>query len=113
MAPLACRNQATNCERKNIMTHSKPLFPLGQIVSTPGALQALRAEGMNGLELLHRHVTGDWGDLCDADKRENELSVKEGFRILSAYQLPRYGVKLWIITEADRSVTTFLLPSEY
>jgi hypothetical protein len=55
-----------------------------------------------------RKVT--WGDLCDDDKRENELSVKEGFRILSAYRLQRTGAKLWIITEADRSATTFLLP---
>jgi hypothetical protein len=92
---------------------SNPLFPLGHMVSTPGALEALTQEGSNGLELLSRHVSGDWGDLCDDDKHENELSVKEGFRILSAYRLPRTGVKLWIITEADRSVTTFLLPEEY
>jgi hypothetical protein len=63
--------------------------------------------------LLQRHVNGDWGDLSEDDRRENELSVREGFRILSAYILPRTRVKLWIITEADRSVTTFLLPSEY
>jgi hypothetical protein len=94
-------------------TSTKPLFPLGQIVSTPGAIEALSEEGTNGLQLLHRHATGDWGDLSDSDKRENALSVKEGFRILSAYRLPRTGVKLWIITEADRSATTFLLPSEY
>jgi hypothetical protein len=92
---------------------SKPLFSLGQTVSTPGALKALAQEGSSGLEFLSRHVSGDWGDLCEADRRENELSVKQGLRILSAYQLPRTGVKLWIITEADRSVTTFLLPSEY
>lgn len=90
-----------------------PLFALGQIVSTPGALDALQEAGINGLELLRRHVIGDWGDLSEDDKRENDLSVKEGFRILSAYLLPRTGVKLWIITEADRSATTFLLPSEY
>jgi hypothetical protein len=94
-------------------TTPKALFPLGQTVSTPGALEALSAEGINGLSLLHRHVTGDWGELSDADKRENDLSVKQGFRILSAYKLPRTGVKIWIITEADRSATTFLLPSEY
>ena len=63
---------------------SSPLFSLGQIVSTPGALEALNAEGSNGLELLRRHVSGDWGDLCEDDRRENALSVKEGFRILSA-----------------------------
>jgi hypothetical protein len=92
---------------------SKPLFALGQTVSTPGALEAFRLEGTSGLEYLRRHVTGDWGDLCDDDKAENQLAVKEGFRILSAYRLPRTGVKFWIITEADRSVTTFLLPDEY
>ena len=62
---------------------------------------------------MQRHVTGDWGELSEEDRRENELSVKEGFRILSAYKLPRTGVKLWIITEADRSATTLLLPDEY
>lgn len=92
---------------------SKPLFPLGQIVSTPGALEALRQEGTNGLEYLRRHVTGDWGDLCHNDKAQNQLAIKEGSRILSAYRLASTGAKLWIITEADRSVTTFLLPDEY
>jgi hypothetical protein len=92
---------------------TKALFSLGQIVATPGALSALGGEGIGSEALLKRHVTGDWGELSDDDRRENELSVKEGFRILSAYKLPRTGVKLWIITEADRSVTTILLPDEY
>jgi hypothetical protein len=92
---------------------SMPLFPLGEIVSTPGAVQALTRERSDFLEFLRRHVSGDWGDLCDDERRENELSVKEGFRTLSAYRLTRTGVKLWVITEADRSVTTFLLPDEY
>ena len=64
------------------------------------------------VELLLRHVTGDWGDLEDEDKKENELSVREGFRILSSYNLET-GAKVWIITEWDRSVTTVLLPEEY
>lgn len=68
--------------------------------------------GQGSIELLLRHVNGDWGDLDDEDKKENELSVKEGFRILSAYELAT-GVKLWVITEWDRSVTTILLPEEY
>lgn len=68
--------------------------------------------GQGSIELLLRHVNGDWGDLDDEDKKENELSVKEGFRILSAYELDT-GVKLWVITEWDRSVTTILLPEEY
>ena len=64
------------------------------------------------VDLLIRHVTGDWGELDEEDKKENELSVKEGFRILSAYELET-DVKVWVITEWDRSVTTILLPSEY
>lgn len=92
---------------------TRGLFPLGQIVSTPGALQALGHEECSGLRLLSRHVSGDWGDLSDADKRENDLAVKQGFRIFSAYRLPRTGIKIWIITEADRSATTFLLPEKY
>jgi hypothetical protein len=95
------------------MTKLQPLFPLGQIVSTPGALRVLGGEGADADELLERHVTGDWGDLSEEDKRENDLSVTEGFRILSAYTIPRTGVKIWIITEADRSSTTLLLSDEY
>ena len=75
-------------------------------------MQALEEAGQHPVELLARHVTGDWGDLCDEDKAENELSVEQGFRILSAYEL-QTGTKLWVITEADRSATTFLLPDEY
>jgi hypothetical protein len=92
---------------------TKALFSLGQVVATPGALCALGDEGMPSEELLRRHVTGDWGELCEDDRLENELSVSEGFRILSSYTLPRTRAKLWIITEADRSVTTLLLPHEY
>jgi len=90
----------------------KPLFNLGQIVGTPGALIAMEEEEQHPIELLVRHVTGDWGDLEDEDKKENELSVKEGFRILSAYNLET-GVRVWVITEWDRSATTILLPNEY
>ena len=90
----------------------KPLFRLGQIVGTPGALDAMEKAEQNPVELLVRHVTGDWGYLDDEDKKENELSVREGFRILSAYKLET-DVKVWIITEWDRSVTTILLPEEY
>ena len=90
----------------------KTLFGLGQVVGTPGALRALGEAGQLPAELLARHVTGDWGDLPDEDKAENELSVEEGFRIFSAYEL-QTGAKVWVITEADRSATTFLLPGEY
>ena len=87
-------------------------FTLGQLVATPGAIKELQEAEQNPFELLARHVTGDWGDLSEDDRKENELSVENGFRILSAYHL-RSGVKLWVITEADRSATTLLLPSEY
>lgn len=87
-------------------------FPLGQVVATPGAMEALRESGTEATNLLTRHSRGDWGELDDHDRHENEVSVSEGFRILSAYTLST-GVKLWVITEADRSVTTLLLPEEY
>jgi hypothetical protein len=90
----------------------QPLFPLGQVVATPGALEAIEDAGQTPVEFIARHHVGDWGDLDEEDKQENELSVKQGYRILSAYQTNAH-VKLWVITEADRSVTTLLLPSEY
>jgi hypothetical protein len=61
----------------------RALFALGQIVATPGALETMKTNNIDELELLHRHITGDWGDLDDADKQENELSVQKGFRILA------------------------------
>ena len=87
-------------------------FPLGRLVATPGALQALRESMQNAVEFLARHGSGDWGEVCEEDRQENELSLKEGFRILSAYRT-KLGEKIWVITEADRSVTTILLPEEY
>lgn len=75
-------------------------FPLGQTVATPGALEALEQAGQDAAALLARHQGGDWGDLAEEDKRENELSLTQGFRLLSAYHLTT-GVKIWIITEAD------------
>lgn len=89
-----------------------PLFESGQIVATPGALQALAEAEQTPREFLIRHLRGDWGDLDDEDKKENDLSLEQGSRLLSAYHLTT-GVKIWIITESDRSVTTFLLPDEY
>ncbi len=87
-------------------------FPLGRIVATPGALQALEQTGETPGLFLKRHVTGDWGEVDEEDRCENELSVVQGFRLLSAHALSN-GTKIWIITEADRSATTLLLPSEY
>ncbi len=94
-------------------TNIDSLFDLGQIVSTPGALSALGKEGIDASSLLDRHANGDWGKISEDDRRENNLAATEGFRILSAYTLPRTRVKLWVITEADRSATTLLLPDEY
>ena len=91
---------------------SQPRFKLGKIVATPGALEALEDAGQLPAEFLRKHVSGDWGDLDAGDRRENETSVVNGFRILSAYKTSK-GVKLWIITEADRSSTCVLLPDEY
>ena len=102
----------SNGESKHQEEQKKPLFQLGQLVGTPGALDALLDADQDPAELLLRHVAGDWGDLDDEDKKENELSVKEGFRILSSYRLET-GAKVWVITERDRSVTTILLPEDY
>ena len=87
-------------------------FNLGQLVATPGALAALEQAGQDANDFVLRHASGDWGDLSDDDRKENEFSLLHEFRLLSAYTL-RNGVKLWVITEADRSATTVLLPDEY
>ena len=87
-------------------------FALGQTFITPGAGEALQIAGQTATEFLRRHMSGDWGELSDEDVKENEFSLREGLRLLSAYQTGK-GQKLWIITEADRSATTILLPSEY
>ncbi|MGI8922772.1 MAG: hypothetical protein ACR2HJ_01820 [Fimbriimonadales bacterium] len=85
-------------------------FELGQIVITAHALEVLDpGDILNG---LRRHARGDWGELCEEDKAENELSLRESFRLLSAYH-DCNGVMFWIITEADRSATTILLPEDY
>lgn len=86
----------------------KPLFPLGQVVATPGALDL----GVNLYPYLRRHQCGDWGELDAEDRTQNDFSVRNGLRLLSAYRTPS-GTRFWIITEADRSATTVLLPSEY
>jgi hypothetical protein len=85
----------------------KPLFPLGKVCATPGVI----ALGLLLIDYVRRHQCGDWGDLGADDKEANERSLKDGSRLLSAYQTPKG--KIWIITEADRSITTLLLPDEY
>ncbi len=84
---------------------------LGRVVATTGALKMLAEAGEDPLSLLSRHASGDWGELDAHDRRENERSLKNGWRVLSAY--PVGERKVWVITEADRSVTTILLPEEY
>lgn len=86
------------------------LFPLGQLCMTPGVQQQVPPSEM--LQALRRHARGDWGELVPDDIAANDLAVREGTRLLSAYRT-QAGVKFWIITEADRSVTTVLLPEEY
>jgi|SRR3989338_909957 len=86
-------------------------FPLGQLVATPGALDLLERTGENAFELLQRHQCGDWGEVSPDDAIENENSIMNGCRILSRYELG--DERIWIITEADRSATTLLLPEEY
>jgi hypothetical protein len=82
------------------------------VVATPGALEAFQNATQEPLSFLQRHITGDWGTVPEEDQAENNLFVKNGFRILSAYEVDT-GQKVWIITEADRSATTLLLPEEY
>jgi len=103
---------------KSIFVPCRPSFELGQIVATPGALAA--TTDLQRLECLKRHSIGDWGHVCGEDWTTNDQAVEDGDRILSANPIdpakPCEGFgdnTLWIITEADRSVTTFLLPDEY
>jgi hypothetical protein len=90
----------------------KPKFPPGQVVATPAALRAITEAGQTPAEFLERHVHGDWGELDEEERQENERSLEDDCRLLSAYRL-RDETKIWIITEADRSSTTILLPEEY
>ena len=88
------------------------LFSLGQVVATPGALDLLDRTATNAMDLLLRHQRGDWGSVPPDDAEENQRSIEAGDRILSSYFL-NDAERLWIITEADRSSTTLLLPDEY
>ena len=90
--------------------HHGCAFPTGQIVATPGSLASLTQAEI--IRALARHVSGDWGDVCPEDQEANDRALVEDTRLLSAYR-NQAGQKFWIITEADRSVTTVLLPEEY
>ena len=91
---------------------SQPRFPIGQLVITAGVAELIRRGRLNPSAYLARHLSGDWGDLCDEDRHLNDAALKSGDRLLSSYQVAS-DLKLWIITEWDRSVTTLLLPEEY
>lgn len=86
-------------------------LPLGRVVATPGALNLLMETGEDAFCYLARHATGDWGDLCAFDRRQNEIALRDGYRVFSSYDIP--AGRIWVITEADRSITTILLPEEY
>jgi hypothetical protein len=86
-------------------------LPLGRVVATPEALKLLTEAREHPFNYLARHATGDWGELCAYDRRQNEIALRDGYRVLSSYPVGR--ARVWIITEADRSVTTILLPEEY
>jgi hypothetical protein len=116
LPPMAVRMDTEEIRKEEIMV-AKPKFQLGQILATPGALKALEEAGQTPAFFLEKHVSGDWGDLGDEDKRLNDQALVDGSRILSAYKT-LLGVKIWIITEAaddegKRVATTALLPSEY
>ncbi len=88
----------------------RPSFDLGRILMTPNAMSQLDNDAV--IEGLRRHAVGDWGDLCEEDREANNRALYEGTRLLSAYKSTA-GLKYWIITEADRSATTILLPEDY
>ena len=85
-------------------------FPLGTVVATPNALSQIPLAEITAF--LRRHVSGDWGDLCAEDWQHNETALVEGTRLLSSYKAQN-GLTVWIISEADRSVTTILMPEDY
>ena len=95
-----------------MVAERKPLFNLGQIVATPGALDALEQAGQTPLEFLTRHVRGDWGDVCEEDAEANEDALRNNERLLSVYKT-KLGCKLYCITEWDRSVTSLICADEY
>jgi hypothetical protein len=90
----------------------RPLFELGRTLSTPGALAALNTAKENGADFLRRHQFGDWGDVGHEDWEQNDQALTDGSRLFSVYRT-RLDERIWVITEADRSATTLLLPDEY
>ena len=95
------------------ITNTKPRFPLGKVVATPGALDALETAKQTPIEFLQRHVVLDPGDLSEEDQQTNQDAVADDDRVFSSYLLEDGTTKIWVITEADRSSTCILLPDEY
>ena len=123
---MSANSSRSGAARRMTLMSNAPRFALGQIVATPCALDLLEQTGFSALALISRHVHGDWGDCCDEDKATNELSVQQHARVMSVYRLvdaerllqtpqdKRSSLPtVWVITEADRSVTTLLLPEDY
>lgn len=112
--------------RTTVIYTNSARFGVGQIVATPGALELLQQTGFSAVALLSRHIHGDWGDICEDDRGENEFAITRRLRLMSVYRLvdasrlaltpkDKRGAlpTVWVITEADRSVTTLLLPGDY
>lgn len=95
-----------------VPTLPQPRLPLGRLLATPAAFEALQTAGISIFALVNRHARGDWGDVSDEDRQHNDLAAIAGQRVLSSYRLPD-GLNAWIITEWDRSATTVLLPDDY
>ena len=95
----------------NAVSSKKTLFPLGMVVMTPGAAALLAESETPSRQIIARHQTGDWGDLPNESKKLNDEAIGQEYRLLSSYCVG--DGKIWVITEADRSATTLLLPSEY
>ena len=123
---MSANSSRSAAARRMTLMSNAPRFALGQLAATPGALELLEQTGFSALALISRHSQGSWGDCCDEDKETNEAAVRQRMRVMSVYRLvdaeallqtpqdKRSNLPtLWIITEADRSVTTLLLPSEY
>lgn len=123
---MSANSSRSGAARRMTLMSNAPRFALGQMVATPGALALLEQTGFSALALVSRHVHGDWGDCCAEDKATNELSVRQCMRVMSVYRLvdaerllqtpqdKRSSLPtVWVITEADRSVTTLLLPEDY
>ena len=112
MCQISNRDQPTDTPKlPPANDRTRPLFALGRVVATPGVLEHFVTNGIDPIPYISRHQCGDWGEVPPEDARENDLSVLNGLRVLSAYKIAEKRV--WIITEWDRSSTTLLFPSEY